>query len=158
MQIGDRDKQGNQLRLGGWKADVWQTPYNRFRVAITGDPSKFSAIDTEEEAVKLYNHMNSTKLKELPKLPSQFSEDKPTTDVPLPKGSRILGKIESKSRVGEFNYIVQYPSGEVICTCTGFGYRHYCWHTNLIKDILNQGITIDRPIVIKYTKEPTNVP
>ena len=153
MPIGDKDMNGNLLRLGGWKANVWQTPYNRFRVAIKNELDKFTACETEKEAIKLYNDLNNTKLKELPKLPSQLLPGKPPSEVPLPIGAHILGKFESKSRLGMgvFNYTIQYPSGEITCTCAGFGYRHYCWHTDMIKDILNQGIAIDKPIVIKYT-------
>ena len=153
MQIGDKDKEGNILRLGGWKADIWQIPYNRFRVTV-GD--KFSACDTEGEAVKLYNDLNNTKSKELPKLPDYVTEDKPETEIPLPEGAKILAKLESKSRIGEFNYVVQYPDNTIICTCAGFGYRHYCWHTDMIKDILSQGTVIDKPIVVSYTKEANN--
>ncbi|KKK85480.1 hypothetical protein LCGC14_2772880 [marine sediment metagenome] len=148
MQIGNKDKEGNTLRLGGWKADVWQTPYNRFRVTV-GD--NFSAYETEEEAVKLYNDLNNTKLKVLPQLPIGTGE-KPPAHIPFPEGSKLLGVFESKSEPGTFHYTIQYPSGEISCTCKGSIHGSH-WHTDLIKDILSQGIVINKPIVVSYTKE-----
>lgn len=150
MSIGDRDKEGNTLRLGGWKADVWQTPYNRFRVTLRENPETFSACDTEKEVVKLYNDLNNTKIKALPNLPVRAEGERPPSHVPFPEGSKLLGVFESKSEPGTFHYTIQYPSGVISCTCKGSIHGDH-WHTDLVKDILARGIKIEKPIVIKYT-------
>ncbi|KKK89293.1 hypothetical protein LCGC14_2734580, partial [marine sediment metagenome] len=76
--------------------------------------------------------------------------ERPPSHVPFPKGAKLLGVFESKSEPGTFHYTIQYPSGEISCTCKG-SIRGDHWHTDLIKDILSQGIKIEKPIVIKYT-------
>lgn len=151
MPIGDRDKEGNTLILGGWEADLYQTPTLEYLLKRKGDPTPTLCF-TQEEALSLYNQLNNTHLKEFPKLPTPKEEEE-GIELPLTKG-KILGKFESYSQPGTFHYVIKPEEGYLYCTCSGFSRYKYCWHYLLIKHIGVKNIT--GTITISIKKEASN--
>ncbi len=62
--------------------------------------------------------------------------------------NRVLAIFPSKSSPDTQHYVKMSEQGPY-CTCMGFVGHHHCWHTDLVKDVLDQGIVIDTPMVIR---------
>ncbi len=163
--IGEKDKNGNILRLGGKEVYVWELPQGTFLLQLLNRKDVLLA-STEQEAVEWYNCIedkNFFKLPELPALPNStisghassghsIQEIKRDAGILVPEGAKLLGKIESQSSPGKFYYVIQYKDGSIRCTCWPFIRTQTCNHYRLIRDILDEGATIDGPIIITQDK------
>lgn len=137
MQIGDKDKDGNALILGGWKADLYQIPDGNFLID--------GMVLNKEEALLVYNKLNNTSLLSIPSPPKEEGIALPVTQ------GKVLGIFESKTQPGVFHHVIKPPEGHLYCTCTGFLTHHYCWHTDFIKHIGLKNIT--GTIIMRQKKE-----
>jgi len=149
MAIGDKNREGNTLILGGWKADLYLTPEGNFR--IEGHWG-----GTEEDALELYNKVNGTSLTTLPPISKNAALPHPSTLLPVLKG-RTLGAFESESNPGTSHYVIESPEGVITCTCFGFRAPDNCWHYRAVLEIGPKNIT--QTLVIKQSdlrKEVTN--
>ena len=145
MQIGDKDKEGNTLILGGWNKDLSLTKEGLFLIDN-------QVIKKEEMALDLYNGLNYTSLKALPKPP------KPTEPTPegikLPRtNGRILGIFESESNPGAYHFVIESLRGNINCTCFGFRSPNSCWHYNSIMEVGPENLPKEGPIIIRIGKE-----
>lgn len=133
--IGDRDKRGNVLRYGGWVADLWERPNRTLFLRMRGD---IEVVDVEsvQEATDVYNELNNTKYDviPLPKLSLNAPPPLPPEYARIPKGVKILKRYESESKPGTHYYVYQFPSGNIACTCPGYGYRRKCRHVEEVKN------------------------
>ncbi len=143
IQIGNQDELGNILILGGWKANLYQTPKGTFRL-VEVKAGDCHIAGSEEEALRLYNQFNNTYLTSIP-IPQLKEEG---VELPFTKG-KILGKFESSSQPGTFHYIIQPPKGEIYCTCFGFRAPNKCWHYRLIMDVGPDKITGTITVALK---------
>ena len=151
MPIGDIDSQGNTLLLGGWKANLYQTPTSSLLIRLVGGGSEGILFKEEGKALILYNELNGTNLKAIPRLP-KLEKDEISIGLPfLPPGSRVLGKFESFSEKGKFHYVIETEEKSVYCTCFGFRSPDKCWHYRMIMEVGPEKIT--GPIVVTFTKE-----
>lgn len=133
--IGNKDKQGNILRIGGWIADLWQTPRGTFFMSLDND--KLEA-NTEEEAVDLYNEVNNTELGKLMSIPQPKA---PRLVFPIRSSvimSNLVKRVPSSTQPGVFYDVRKLPSGTLTCTCTGYGFRHTCSHCKLVESELKR--------------------
>ncbi len=127
MIIGDRDKEGNTLILGAWKARLFLTPEGAYLID--------NQITLEEEmALDLYNSLNFTSLKSLPRTPKLRPGKLQGIRLPNTDG-RILGAFESESSLGTFHFVIEPLTGSVYCTCFGFRAPNNCWHYRSIIEI-----------------------
>lgn len=148
--IGQKDKHGNVFRLGGKRAEVWETPEHAFFVRHAGD---FTYLDTEAEAVVLYNELEPSNHFKLPRLPDAPPPPPRKDGEPvLPTGSKLLCRYESLSRPGYFYYVIRYKDDTMRCTCFPFMHNKTCNHLDFVYSILDQGVDIKEPIVIKYRR------
>jgi len=124
ISIGMKDEKGSLLILGGHKAKLWQLKTGLYAVAgeVTADASK---------AIELYNQYNNTKL---------ASDYIWMVFEPwYKKQYKIIATVPS-SRDPNLKYnITQGPNGEILCDPRCKGFRHYghCWHTDMIKELIN---------------------
>ena len=145
MIIGEKDKKGNTLILGGWKADLFLTKEGLYFID--------NQVTKEEEmALDLYNGLNNTSLKALPKLPTPNEPALPEgIKLPNTKG-RILGIFESESNPGAYHFVIESLSGNIHCTCFGFRSPNSCWHYNSIMELGPENLPKNNPIVIKIKR------
>lgn len=72
---------------------------------------------------------------------------------PLIQLEGTLGSFPSKSDPQITHYVKLSKSGDVYCTCFGFKSPKKCWHYRLIKNVLDEGVTLEEllknPITIK---------
>lgn len=151
MIIGDKDKEGNTLILGGWKANLYLTPEGLYLIS-----DQLTKEDTM--ALDLYNGLNNTSLSQLPPLPKPNPPNLEGIKLPATTG-RVLGAFESQSNPGTYHYVIQYPNGYIRCTCFGYRSPDSCWHYRAIMEIGPKSIT--ETIVVKLEnlpKEVSNVP
>ena len=136
--IGDKDKKGNTLILGGRNSDLYLTPEGYYLIEgiYSGE---------ESEALRLYNEYNGTSLTSLPKLPTKPKELEGIS-LPFTTG-RILGVFESNSNPGTYHYVILSLKGNITCTCFGFRSPDNCWHYRSIMEIGPENIK--EPIVVK---------
>ena len=141
MIIGDKDKEGNTLILGGWKSNLFLTTENTYMI-------EKSVLSTEEEALELYNSLNNTKLLKLPPLPKTNTKTPGLEGLQLPHTQvRILGAFESESNPGVYHYVIESLKSNITCTCFGFRAPNHCWHHRSIMEIGPDNIK--EPIVVK---------
>ena len=103
-------------------------------------------------ALDLYNGLNNTSLKALPRVPS--------IKTPIPEGiklprtnGRILGIFESESKPGAYHFVIKPLEGYLYCTCFGFRSPNSCWHYNSIMEIGPENLPKEGPIIIRIRKE-----
>lgn len=122
VSVGQRDKGGNLLILGGHKANLWRLKSGLYSTG--GETTPFG-----EEAVELYNGFNNTTLRSdyiravfNPWYANQF---------------RVIAQIPSDSKPGVIYDIVRTPEGELLCDpkCEGFRFRHDCKHVQYVRQI-----------------------
>lgn len=122
MQVGDTNRQGNTLILGGWNSDLFRTKTGRF---ITG----VQVLDSEEEAINAYNGLNGTSL------PTDYISSWFQPWYEETKGVNKEYKVPSRSHPGEYYRVNIDPLGNYFCNCPGFMYRNECWHIDAIKEL-----------------------
>jgi len=146
MPIGEKDKEGNTLILGGWNKDLFLTKEGLFLIDNQLTREKEMALD-------LYNSLNNTSLKQLPSLPEIKPQPK-LEGIKLPNTTgRILGVFESESNPGSYHFVIEPLKGKVYCTCFGFRSPNSCWHYNSIMEIGPSTTTIDTPIVVRIKEK-----
>ena len=138
MPIGSKDKEGNILILGGWKADLYYTPDGLFKL------DEHYGV-TEEEGVYLYNQSNGTTLKSLPYIPPLIPPPK-SIKLPFTKG-KVLGIFESGSNPGTYHHVLEHLDKSITCTCFGFRSPDNCWHYRAIMEVGPENLT--ETIIIK---------
>ncbi len=47
-------------------------------------------------------------------------------------------KVPSATEQGKFYDVIIQPNSYIWCPCTGFANRHYCWHSNYVKELLEE--------------------
>lgn len=121
ISIGHKDKGGNLLILGGHKANLWRLDSGLFSIA--GE-----RIADPEDAIMLYNQYNGTSI------PLNYIRE---TFIPwYEKQFTIVANVPS--RTSNKTYTVRKgPSGELLCECPGFRFRHECWHIEATKELIN---------------------
>lgn len=129
LPIGKKDKLGNLMILGGREVDIVRTTSGRYLVGL-------NVYLGEEEAVQAYNSLNGTRL-QLDYISTYFQ---PWFEKQILKTSknRFIVSVESKSDPDK-SYDVHYDqNGNLICECPGFRYRGSCWHTEAVKEMLEE--------------------
>lgn len=131
VSIGDKDKKGNLLILGGRNADIWRTANNTYIVGET-------VIGEPETAIDSYNKLNGVNL-DLDYTEKTFQPWYDKNRLGIGKGgSRFITKVPSRTKVDK-NYNVSYDqNGNLTCDCPGFTYRGECWHIEAVADLLRE--------------------
>lgn len=135
--IGDLDKDGNRLRLGGYKASAWESPLGIFYLRDRLTLELYDVVEGEEKGLEAYNRLNGTKTKWFP--PEKYLKTRIG-------GPRVLGEFESSSSKGVFYRVTINSNNEITCSCRGFTSHGHCWHYDTIIDL--GGKTIKTPIRI----------
>ena len=122
LTIGDKDKQGNTLILGGWQADLLRTKTGKFIIGV-------KVLESEAEAVDTYNELNGTNH------PTDY-----ISRVFQPWYERVKKvnkeyKVPSRTHPEEFYRVKLDPLGNFSCNCPGFLYRNKCWHIEAVEEL-----------------------
>jgi len=159
MPIGEKDIQGNTLRLGGKNVRIWELSNGQFLFRFTDRKEVFVA-KTEEDALKWYNQIEDSNHFAFPKLPLPRIDsrvEKEGDELPvLPEGAHFLGKFESQSTPGMFHYVVQYKDNTIRCSCWPFVLNKTCNHYRFTKNVLETvsvAALTENPIIVRYEKD-----
>ncbi len=125
VKVGQKDKAGNLLILGGYKCDLYKTTIGTYLCAgeYLGSP---------EEAIEAYNKVNNTKL-QLDYIQRYFEPWYQEVS------NKTLMEFPSKSDPSRPPYKVRIDlEGSITCNCRGFLTHKHCWHTDAVKYIKEQ--------------------
>jgi len=125
MEIGDKDRYGNTLVLGGWKENLLRTSTGKFIVGV-------QVLDTEKAAMEAYNAHNCSEL------PTNYISE---SFQPWFEKNKVANReYDVPSSRGNTVYQVKFDKlGNTTCNCPGFLFRRDCWHIKAIKDLVKEG-------------------
>jgi hypothetical protein len=123
LKVGDTDKKGSILVLGGQKVSLWKAKNNLYFI---GDTITISPTI----AVREYNKANNTKLED--------SYIEKYFEPWYQKHARLLIDVPSRSENGKYYSIRKEVDGSLTCECPGFRFRKTCWHIEAVQELLEK--------------------
>jgi len=130
IHIGNKDRKGNLLILGGRNANIWRTPSGMYIVGVNVVPDAETAVDS-------YNKLNGVTW-DLDHITKNFQPWYDKNKLGIGEGgTRFITKVPSRSSNKEYN--VSYDqNGNLMCDCPGFRFRGECWHTEAVAELLKE--------------------
>ena len=128
LKLGEKDKQGNLLIISLRDTYIFRLGNGYYGVGIPEDCKIYA---TPEKAVIAFNEKTGTTYS-----PNWIVNNFDPWYEKNILSKSLVTKVESATHKGTFYNIRKDDNGKLICDCTGFKFRHYCWHVQTVKEAL----------------------